>query len=225
MIAAPLLTRPGPSHPGHPRSAGLVGHRLVGRVPAHAELATAAAIEWLSTLTMSARQARARSVIASTCSDQVLTAHNSSGHCHRRRANANTTGRPAIGRPRVRTRPWPTARLPQPEQPTTSAVVSTYNHHSPSISTCAPTPNPAIPTRAVAPSLPLITASVSPSPGVEHLPKGEALDRAGGPMNQARPSPDPTGHRGQLKNLTRAPTSTNRPRCRADGAPGWTGTC
>ncbi len=100
------------------------------------------AIESSSTLTIHAIRSRARRVsdargaIASTCSDHVLTSQPGSGQRHRRRANTNTVARPAIGRSRtaVRARPCPTARVPHPGHPTTSAVVSTYSHHSPSMS-------------------------------------------------------------------------------------------
>ena len=47
---------------------------------------------------------------------------------------------PAMGRSRTRTvrRPWPTALVPQPSQPTTPALVSTISSSSPSPSTWRP---------------------------------------------------------------------------------------
>jgi hypothetical protein len=105
--------------------------------------------------------ARARSVSAardpmsSTTSDHVPNAQSGSGQRHRRLTHTNTTGRSAIGRSRTitRLRPWPTARVPHPSQPTTSAVVSTISHSSPAASSCAPTTNSGIPSSTVAPSL------------------------------------------------------------------------
>jgi hypothetical protein len=60
-----------------------------------------------------------------------------------------------MGRSRTftRRRPWPTALVPHELHPTTSAVVSTYSHSSPSSSIWAPTTNPGMPSNAVAPSL------------------------------------------------------------------------
>src|SRR5690606_39111829 len=167
--------------------------------------AAAEAIERSSTLTRSARRLRARSVsaargaICSQRSDHVVTAQSPSGHRQRRLAHTNTVGRPEIAKSRtaVRDRPCPIARVPHSAQPTTSAVVSTYSHHSPSISSCAPTTNPGMPTSAVAPWLPCITVKGLSFCRCRNPQNREALGRAGGPYE---PGP----------NLTRPHTSSRR---------------
>src|SRR5690606_20462468 len=167
--------------------------------------AAAEAIERSSTLTRSARRLRARSVsaargaICSQRSDHVVTAQSPSGHRQRRLAHTNTVGRPEIAKSRtaVRDRPCPIARVPHSAQPTTSAVVSTYSHHSPSISSCAPTTNPGMPTSAVAPWLPCITVKGLSFCRCRNPQNREALGRAGGPYE---PGP----------NLTRPHTPSRR---------------
>ncbi len=127
------------------------------------------ATEWPSRPTRRQISARARSVstaraaMASVSSDHVLTSQSGSGQRHSRLRQMSTTRRSAIGRSRTLTsrRPCPTAREPQPSQPTTSAVVSTISHHSPSTSTWAPAMKPSIPRSAVAPSLRCIPTGAS----------------------------------------------------------------
>ncbi len=96
------------------------------------------ATEWPSRPTLRQISTRARSVstargaMASVSSDHVLTAQPGSGQRHRRLCHTSTTRRSPMGRSRTRTtrRPWLTALVPHPSQPTTSAVVSTASHSS-----------------------------------------------------------------------------------------------
>ncbi len=151
------------------------------------------ATEWPSRPTRRQISTRARSVstargaMASACSDQVLTAHAGSGQRHRRLRHASTTRRSPMGMSRTRTtrRPWPVALVPHSWQPTTSAVVSTDSHSSPSTSCWAPTTNSSMPRSALAPWLrciltggpPIVVALVSRN-------NGEAPRLVRGPLSR-----------------------------------------
>ena len=100
------------------------------------------ATEWPSWPTRRHISARARSVatargaMASMSSQKVLISQCGSGQRQIRFRHTNTVGRSPMGRSRTRTtrRPCPTARVPHASQPTTSALVSTDSHTSPSTS-------------------------------------------------------------------------------------------
>src|SRR5690606_14647472 len=79
-----------------------------------------------------------------------------SGQRQRRFRHRNLTGRPPTARSRtsVSRRPLETARTPHSGHPTTSVVVSTSIHTSPSTSTLASTRNPRVPNRSAAGSIP-----------------------------------------------------------------------
>src|SRR5690606_8948357 len=79
-----------------------------------------------------------------------------SGQRQRRFRHRNLTGRPPTARSRtsVSRRPLETARTPHSGHPTTSVVVSTSIHTSPSTSTLASTRNPRMPNRTAAGSIP-----------------------------------------------------------------------
>jgi len=110
----------------------------------------AAATDTPSSPTRRAASRRARSEstalgrIRGLVSDQDFVEQAASGQRHSRFDHTNTVGRPPTGRSRtlVRRRPLHRARVPQPEQPTTDAVVSASTNNSPSSSVAARRRNP-----------------------------------------------------------------------------------